>query len=149
MLTVVVTLHPRAQQAIHDMWRLADLPDFSPDRVENQSRIVILDAIEDIDRAKALLRPYMEEARSDSFPQEKEFHPFTSDAIEVLFARSDGKPRDLLRKAFALIEQGSTKNWDYIDGRHAAEVLDSLTIPDEEVVRTIVSSAPMEELWTE
>lgn len=149
MLTVIVTLHPRAQQAIHDMWRLADLPDFSPDRVENQSRIVILDAIEDIDRAKALLRPYMEEARSVSFPQEKEFQPFTSDAIKVLFARSDGKPRDLLRKAFALIEQGSTKNWDYIDGRRAAEILDSLTIPNEDVATTIWGSAPLEELWTE
>src|SRR5260370_40282685 len=96
MLTVVVTLHPRAQQAIHDMWRLADLPDFSPDRVENQPRIVILDAIEDINRAKALLRPYMEEARSGRLPEEQEFLPFTSDAIEVLFRVSDGKPRDLL-----------------------------------------------------
>ena len=43
--------------------------------------------------------------------------PFTEEAIDVLLSRSDGKPRDLLRKAFALIDHGATKNWDQIDRR--------------------------------
>jgi len=36
MLTCVVTLHPRAEQAIGEMWRLADLPNFAPDRAEER-----------------------------------------------------------------------------------------------------------------
>jgi hypothetical protein len=150
MLTIVVTLHPRAQQAIQDMWRLADLPDLSPDRIENQSRVVVLNEIDEVERVKALLRPYMEEARIVPPPPDQEFMPFASDAIEVLFTLSDGKPRDLLRKAHALIERGSAKNWAYIDRRRAKEILESLPASEGNVAPvTTSSSAPLEELWIE
>lgn len=149
MLSVIVTLHPRAQQAIGEMWRLADLPDTAPDRDENQSRVVVLEAIEDVERTKALLRPYINDARVPSALTDEEFAPFTEDAIEVLLERSDGKPRDLLRKANALIEQGSSKNWDRIDGQRAASILDSLTVRDEESrPATAPTQAPLEEIWT-
>jgi hypothetical protein len=151
MLTCVVTLHPRAEQAIGDMWRLADLPNFAPDRAENQSRIVVLEPIEDHGRAKTLLRPYLDAARTSPAPEGQEFAPFTDDAIDTLLDRSNGKPSDLLLKAFALVDQGATKNWDEIDGTRAAGVLDSLTAPDVEFGEQSARAAapgPAEDLWT-
>jgi hypothetical protein len=145
-----VTLHPRAQQTIHDMWRLADLPDPAPDRRENQSRVVVIEAIEDVDRAKVLVQPYLDDARTVPAPEHEQFAPFTDEAIEVLLARSDGKPRDLLRKAYALIEQGSANNWDNVDGPRAAFILDSLATPEEDGAVAGVAagtSTPLEEMW--
>lgn len=150
MLTVIVTLHPRAQQAIYDMWHLADLPDFAPDRVENQSRVVVLAPIEELDRAKALLRPYLDEARSVPASAGHPLAPFTEGAIEALLERSDGKPRDLLRKAWALIDQGSNHNWDEITRERATGILDSLTAPDGVIEPTPRDGVamPEEDLWT-
>lgn len=133
------------------MWRLADLPNFAPDRAENQSRVVVLEPIEDHDRAKTLLRPYLEAARTVAAPDGQEFAPFTDDAIDTLLYRSNGKPRDLLLKAYALVDQGASKNWDRIDGARAAGVLDSLTAPDVEFGEhsaRAAAPAPAEELWT-
>jgi hypothetical protein len=151
MLTCVVTLHPRAEQAIGEMWRLADLPNFAPDRAENESRVVVLEPIEDPDRAKNLLRPYLDAARTAPAAEGQQFAPFTDDAIDMLLDRSNGKPRDLLLKAFALVEHGSGKNWDHIDGVRAAGVLDSLTAPDVEFgahSARASAAAPAEELWS-
>ncbi len=151
MLTIVVTLHPRAQQAIYDMWRLADLPDFAPDRVENQSRIVILDPIRDVTHTKALLRPYLHEARLNRPVNGQEFFPFTEDAIATLLSRSDGKPRDLLKKAYALIDAGSARNWDVIDGERATSILDTLTSAFYEPVLTNIvpdGVVDLEDIWT-
>jgi hypothetical protein len=150
MLTCVVTLHPRAEQAIGEMWRLADLPNFAPDRAENESRVVVLEPIEDHQRAKTLLRPYLDAARSAAAPDGQPFWPFTEDAIDMLLDRSNGRPRDLLLKAYALIEQGASRNWDRIDGVRAAGVLDSLTAPDVEFAAQTRVAAPSvgEDLWT-
>lgn len=151
MLTCVVTLHPRAEQAIGEMWRLADLPNFAPDRAENESRVVVLDPIEDHERAKTLLRPYLEDARTVPAPADQPFAPFTDDAIDMLLDRSNGKPRDLLLKAYALIDHGASRNWDRIDGVRAAGVLDSLTAPDVEFAAQsarVAGPAPTEDLWS-
>ena len=45
---------------------------------------------------------------------------------------SGGTPRDILRKASALIETGAEGNWEVIDGQRAAQVLDSLALDDRE-----------------
>ena len=75
--------------------------------------------------------------------------PFTEDAIDVILSRSDGKPRDLLRKSFALIDQGATRNWDEITGARAADILDSLSFADDDYVApTGITRAPLEEQWT-
>jgi len=150
MLTCVVTLHPRAEQAIGEMWRLADLPNFAPDRAENESRVVVLDPIEDPERAKTLLKPYLDAARTAPAPEGQPFWPFTDDAIDMLLDRSNGKPRDLLLKGYALIEHGASRNWDRIDGVRAAGVLDSFTAPDVEFTAQtarVAGTSPTEELW--
>ena len=123
MLSVVVTMHPRAVSAIAEMWQLADLPSYEHDRQENRGRVVVLDKIHSVDRAERLLRQYLDGFRTDSSVDA--LFPFTPQAVEVLLTRSDGKPRDILRKANSLVDRGAEENWDQITAERAAEVLDS------------------------
>ena len=59
MLSCTVTMHPRATQAIGDMWRLADLPSYDHDRQENRHHVV--------ERVRLELWPrYRRSARSGS-----------------------------------------------------------------------------------
>jgi hypothetical protein len=147
MLSTVVTLHPRAAQAIGEMWRLADLPNFAPDRVENQPRIVVLEPLETPEQTAALLRPYFKAARkADAPPPASEFAPFAEEVIELLLDRSHGKPREVLRKANALIERCGSKNLPVIDGPAAAAVLDSLSFDEDEELAVPVA-ADAEDQW--
>jgi hypothetical protein len=59
-------------------------------------------------------------------------NPFTADAVEAIRTRSDGKPRDILPRAHALVERGSEENWDLIDAPHATAILDSFTLADDD-----------------
>ena len=131
MLTCVVTMHPRATQSIGEMWRLADLPSYDYDRAENRHRIVILEHVRTVEKARILVKQYLDAARTSPAPAGNDVYPFDDDAIEALFIRSDGKPRDLLRKAHSLITEGSERNWDIISGDRASDLLDSF-VDDEE-----------------
>lgn len=95
-----------------------------------------------------LIQPYLDAARKN--PEDHgSIKPFTEDAIDVILSRSDGKPRDLLRKSFALIDQGATRNWDEVTGARAADILDSLSFADDDYVApTGITRAPLEEQWT-
>ena len=146
MLCVLVTLHPRAEQAIGDMWRLADLPSFTHDRVENASHVVVLHEITTPERARELLQPYLDAQRKNP-ADHGSIAPFTDDAIDVVLSRSEGKPRDVLRKAFALVEQGAALNWDSITAARAADVLDSLTASEDDYVPVSTARKPVEENW--
>ena len=132
MLTCVVTMHPRATQAIGEMWHLADLPSYEHDQAENRHRVVILERLPNVGKASILIEQYLEEARSAPAPNGDHLYPFTSEAVSVLHTRSDGKPRDLLRKAYSLITEGADRNWEFIDGDGAAAILDSFTDLDED-----------------
>ena len=132
MLSCVVTMHPRATQAIGNEWRLADLPSYDHDREENRHRVVILRSLEDIDQVNGLLLSYLKAFRTEDPPTDMPMYPFTTDAVEALRGRSGGKPRDILRKASALIETGAEKNWEVIDEQKAIHVLDSLAADDGE-----------------
>ena len=151
MLSCVVTMHPRATQAIGTEWRLADLPSYDHDREENRHRVVILKSLEDIDRVKDLLSSYLKAFRTEDPPADEPLHPFTSEAVEALHARSGGKPRDILRKANALIETGAEGNWDVIDAKRAIHVLDSLAADDEKEYDVPSSKAvpTRADLWNE
>ena len=149
MLSCIVTMHPRATQAIGNEWRLADLPSYDHDREENRHRVVILRALEDIDHVKALLSRYLEAFRTKESAEGGQLYPFTHEAVEALHVRSGGKPRDILRKANALIETGAEENWELIDANSAIGVLDSLADGDEEPYGELSSkSAPNRaDLW--
>jgi len=131
------------------MWRLADLPNFEPDRQENAPRIVVLEALETAGQARDLLKPYLDSFRDPDGPTPATpFAPFADDAIEVLLDRSNGKPRDLLRKANALIEHCGDANLDVIDGRAAATILDSIAVPEDEDAIPVSVASGLEEQWT-
>jgi len=148
MLTIVVTMHPRAQAAISEMWRLADLPSMAWDLEENEGHVVVLREVEGIEQVKALLRPYVDEARPANAPQGI-LDPFTEESVVALLDRSDGKPRDILRKAHALIDRAARENWERIEGEQARKVLDSLALPedDEELSPVTDRSRSLEEAW--
>src|SRR5207302_9719984 len=112
----------------------------------NQPRIVVLEPIETADQAAALLRPYMDAARKDGELPANPFAPFADEVIDLLLDRSHGKPRDVLRKANALIERGSRQNLDLIDGPAATAVLDSLAFDEDEELAVPVA-AEVEDQW--
>ncbi len=133
MLSVVVTMHPRAVMSIAEMWQLADLPSYEPDRQENRHRIVILERITTPAKTERLLRRYIDSFRSDGAPEGMDpLAPLTREAVAAILTRSDGKPRDILRKANALIETGAEENWDVIDGDRATKLLDTYALEDDE-----------------
>ena len=126
-------MHPRAVQAIAEMWQLADLPSYEHDREENRHRVVILERIGSAAKTSRLLRRYLDRFRAGNAPSDLDpLAPFTGDAIEAIFTRSDGKPRDILRKANSLIERGADENWDVIDGTRTAQLLDTWALDDED-----------------
>jgi hypothetical protein len=133
MLSVVVTMHPRAVRTIAEMWQLADLPSYEYDREENRHRVVVLDRISTVEKATRLLQQYLNGFRDERAPQSLDpLSPFTPEAVEAIFSRSDGKPRDILRKANALIERGGEENWDTITGERTARLLDTFALDDED-----------------
>lgn len=148
MLSCVVTLHPRATLAIGEMWRLADLPSYDYDRDENRPRVVVLERL-GATKARALVNTYVEAARASKDHSRDPLFPFTSEAVDAICKRADGKPRDILRKAFALVEMGSEENWSIIDGQLAARVLDSFTAADEDSIESsmTVSTPTRADLW--
>lgn len=131
MLTVVVTMHPRATQAIGEMWALADLPSYDHSRSENQQRVVVLEIMRTREQAEKLLHPYLARFRREGYEAPSALYPFTDAAVDTLLEHSDRKPRDILRKASALIEQGADQNWDEITAQRAAKVLESFRADDE------------------
>ena len=141
MLTCVVTMHPRATRAIGQEWRLADLPSFEHDRADNRHRVVILERLRSVDKARILVKRYLDAARNSSAPDGNDLYPFDESAIEALYFRSDGKPRDLLRKANSLVFEGAEQNWNIITGERAADLLDSFAV-DDDYTSTIVEGSP-------
>ncbi len=130
MLGCIVTMHPRAEMSIKEMWAMADLPSYDYSREENMHRVVILDGVQTDEQAQRLIWDYLKPARTKE--RENKLYPFTPDAVEAILVRSDKKPRDILRKAHALIERGAEKNWDIIDGSKATEVLANFAAESDE-----------------
>jgi hypothetical protein len=145
MLSVVVTMHPRAALTIGTAWELADLPTFEISEA-NKHRVVVLPPLPSVDAARKLLLRYLAAARKDGADRaDDDLHPFTDEAITALFDRSNRKPRDILRKAHGLVESAAGDNVASIDDEAVARYLDALG-PDTDddigpVVTTPMSSA--------
>lgn len=131
MLSVVVTMHPRAALTIGTAWELADLPTFEVTEA-NKHRVVVLPPLRDVAEATKLLSRYLDAARKpDAERAAGDLHPFTADAVAALFDRSNRKPRDILRKAHGLIEAAASDNVDQIDAAAVGKYLDAIG-PDTE-----------------
>ena len=111
---------------------------------------MILERIGSAAKTSRLLRRYLDRFRADSAPPDLDpLAPFTEDAIDAVFARSDGKPRDILRKAQALIERGAEENWAVIDGEKAAQLLDTWALDeaDEDLLNPSAALVPGDIDW--
>jgi hypothetical protein len=140
MLSVIVTMHPRAAAAIAKPWALADLPSFEVSEA-NRHRVVVLPALANSDQASRLLSAYLDAARKyDSMKEPGDLHPFTSDAVKAIFVRSNRKPRDVLRKAHGLIEAAASDNVDEIDAESVVRYLDALGPQTDEDLGPIVAA---------
>lgn len=138
LLSVVVTMHPRAAATIWTAWELADLPTFEVTEA-NKHRCVVLTPLKSVAEATNLLSPYLDAARKEgSERSESDLYPFTNDAVEALFARSNRKPRDLLRKAHGLIEHAAGDNIDIVDADEVIRYLDALGPETDEQLGPVV-----------
>ncbi len=140
MLSVVVTMHPRAAITIGKAWGLADLPTFEVSEV-NKHRIVVLQSLRTVQQATTLLNTYLDAARKpDSSRSPGDLYPFTADAVAAIFARSNAKPRDVLRKAHGLIEAAASDNIDVIDAEIVMRYLDALGPETDDALGPIVQA---------
>lgn len=149
MLSVVVTMHPRAAVTIGTAWQLADLPTFEMSEA-NKHRIVILPPLRDVEAAKTLLRPYLQAARKN--PGERsgdDLYPLTEAAVVALFSRSNRKPRDVLRKAHGLVESAAGDNLDVIDEDDVGRYLDAIGPDLDEDLGPLVAGVGSTLDWSE
>ncbi|MGW1143482.1 hypothetical protein ACWD6I_00175 [Streptomyces sp. NPDC002454] len=126
MMTVIVTMHPRAALAIGTAWELADLPNFALTN-QNERSTVRLSALRDAGQAAQLLKPYLSAATKPGTvrPEGDELFPFTYDAVVCLFSMSSRKPRDVLRKAHAVLDAAAVKNLARIEAEDVLRYFDA------------------------
>lgn len=138
-LSLVVTMHPRAALTIGTAWQLADLPTFEVSEA-NKHRIVVLTPLRNTAQATALLSPYLDAARKEGSERSSgDLYPFTSEAVEAIFARSNRKPRDLLRKAHGLVEAAGGDNIEMIDADAVTRYLDAIGPETDEELGPVVA----------
>jgi hypothetical protein len=133
MISVVVTMHPRALASIEEFWQLADLPSLRVDEA-NRHIVVVMPPLGTLDQAKRLLTAYLNAARRTPDDAAETLAPFTEDAVEELWTHSTKKPRDLLRKAHKMITFAAEENLEVIDAAVVDSHLTLLTAGDDEVI---------------
>jgi hypothetical protein len=144
MVSVVVTMHPRALAFIEEFWQLADLPSLRVDEA-NRHIVVVMPPLGTHVQAKRLLSAYLNAARGAGASATDEFSPFTEGGVEELWAHSTKKPRDLLRKANKMVTFGAEENLEMIDSAAVESHLALISAGDDETSvhpPTIVVAAP-------
>jgi hypothetical protein len=133
MISVVVTMHPRALASIEEYWQLADLPPLRVDE-SNRSVIVVMPPLGTLDQVKRLLTAYLGAARRERSKPSDPLAPFTENAVEQLWSTSTKKPRDVLRRAHKMITYAAEENLVSIDEAAVEKHLAFLTAADDEVI---------------
>lgn len=133
MVSVVVTMHPRALASIEEFWQLADLPSLRVDEA-NRHIVVVMPPLATLDQARRLLTAYLAAARRDGSDTTHALAPFSEGAVEEIWACSTKKPRDLLRKAHKMVTFAAEKNLQTIDATAVNSHLTLLTAGDDEVI---------------
>jgi len=134
MVSVVVTMHPRALASIEEFWQLADLPSLRIDEA-NRHLVVVMLPLATQDQAKRLLGAYVNASRRNGATTASDaLSPFTEEAVAELWSHSTKKPRDLLRKAHKMITIAASENLDQIDAAAVESHLALITADDDEVI---------------
>ncbi|MFF8960423.1 hypothetical protein [Streptomyces sp. NPDC014894] len=125
MVTVIMTMHPRAALTIGAAWDLADLPSFTLTD-QNERSTVKLSPLRDAEQTAQLLRPYLVAAtKPEASRSDDELFPFTREAIACLFSLSSRKPRDVLRKAHAVLDAAAVRNLERIEAEDVLRYFDA------------------------
>jgi hypothetical protein len=133
MVSIVVTMHPRALASIEEFWQLADLPSLRVDEA-NRHIVVVMPPLGTPDQAKRLLTTYLNASRRNRATASDALSPFTEDAVEELWSHSTKKPRDLLRKAHKMITFAAQENLEKIDAAVVDTHLALISAGDDEVI---------------
>jgi hypothetical protein len=133
MVSIVVTMHPRALASIEEFWQLADLPSLRIDEA-NRHIVVVMLPLRTLEQAKRLLAVYLNASRRDEATVNDGLTPFTEDAVEELWSHSTKKPRDLLKKAHKMITFAAVENLEKIDAAAVESHLTLITAGDDEVI---------------
>jgi len=149
MLSVIVTMHPRAALTIGTAWELADLPTFEVSEA-NKHRIVVLPPLPNAAAATRLISAYLDAHRkADSGREAGDLYPFTREAIGALFNRSNRKPRDVLKKAHGLVEAAAADNIEDIDADAVTRYLDAIgPETDEDLGPVVVAPSTTAPDWS-
>jgi hypothetical protein len=132
-LHMIFTFHNRAAQVLDRFWEENRLPPFevSP---SNTSAVVVLSGLKDGERAKELLRVYLEDARTESV--EDDLLPFESGAVDVLREVSDGRPGVLLSRARELLNAAAEQELPKISGTFARQYFEGQAPSGDAINRT-------------
>ena len=114
-ISCVMTFHRRAEEALTEAWVAARLPNFSPELRSNASKIVLMRGLTTDDKAGALIKAYLNAARTSG--EEDSLSPFTSDAVARLREKTSGRVGEFLVRAREVLETAA--------GEKAAAPLDA------------------------
>lgn len=146
MLSVVVTLHPRAAQVIGTEWRLADLPSFNHADPQNDRLVCVLREITHLREAECAAQTLSRRCAKGRRITARRPLPLhgrrdrgRAPAIGWQAARH---PATRTRPDRTAAEE----NWDIIDAAHASQVLDAIAahLVDDEAV---VAAPTPESVW--
>jgi hypothetical protein len=115
----ILTMHPRARDAIADIWKDARLPNIDPPgwfggRPENVVRVQVLKGINNKNEALSLFRSYLNHPEYRLPGAQNPLHPFASEAIWSITRKNGGRPGFMLQDAHDILELSAFENRDLI-----------------------------------
>ncbi|MFF2702019.1 hypothetical protein ACFVUQ_27115 [Streptomyces cyaneofuscatus] len=148
MVSIIVTMHPRAAMKIKNAWDQADLPSFEDTDANNRSTVT-LPGLQDVEEARKLLSKYMDAAvQPDSGREPGSLHPLTEDAVAVLLSHSTRKPRDVLRMAHSVLEEAAARNLEVVGVEQVRRLLDTITpVPHQEGLDSLITAGVLD--WSQ
>jgi len=138
------TFHIRASYALSEMWSLNRLPSYDPEDAANETSIVVLRGIQNVDQARELLVTYLNTRRAEG--EEDDLSPFKENVLPVLMAKSGGRPGVFLQDAYKLFDRAAEQGLPTIDKQFAESFLKlksgvgrgtAVSIPDPDDARDI------------
>jgi len=116
----ILTMHPRAREAIWDIWADARLPNVDPPGMWGGSpqtavRVQVLKGIQKIDQAIKLFKNYLNYPGYRLPGSPDPLHPLSKEAIGYITKKNQGRPGFMLVDAHDILELAAMDNLDTVD----------------------------------
>lgn len=116
----VLTMHPRARDAIWDIWADARLPNIDPPGMwggnpQNVTRVQVLKGIQKRDQAVKLFKNYLNYPEYRLPGSSDPLHPFTEEAVWEIRRKNQGRPGFMLVDAHDILELTAMENRNAVD----------------------------------